>query len=87
MEKEDISAEEKGILGVVRLNKVLPRVEIKKSVQVGRLKITFNWRSKKNFWGRFGGGWNWILGFEVGGNTIIFNLLICSVRLDWKRGQ
>jgi len=47
---------------------------------VGRLELGFSWTSKKNLWGRFGGGWNWKLGFQSGGRTLILNLLVFSLR-------
>jgi hypothetical protein len=81
----DLSLEEKFIIEVCRANKITPRKEINKSWAVGRLCIGFTWRSKKNFWGRFGGGWNWELGFQAGGNTLILNILICSLTFCWKK--
>lgn len=82
MKNEDITGEEQGILAIVRLNKSLPRNEIVKRIEIGRVRVGFRWQSKKNLWGRFGGGWNWHLGFQAGGNTLIFNLLICSIRVE-----
>lgn len=32
--------------------------------------------------GRFGGGWNWSVGVQAGGRTLILNLLVVSVRID-----
>ena len=51
------------------------------------IRITHTWslcsrfecRSRKSLWGRFGGGWNWKLGIQAGGTTIIFSMLICEV--------
>lgn len=39
--------------------------------------------------GRFGGGWQWKLGFQAGNlsrrrGTIIVSLLVCSVRIEWS---
>ena len=82
MKNENITEEERGILSIVRFNKLLKRKEIVKRIEVGRIRIGFRWQSKKNLWGRFGGGWNWCLGFEAGGNTLIFNILICTLRVD-----
>lgn len=58
------------------------RYDIEKRWQIGRLKIKFEKRSSQNLWGRFGGGWNWKVGFQAGGRTVIFDLLVCSVRLS-----
>ena len=37
-------------------------------------------------WGRFGGGWNWALGFTLGSRTLILNLLVVSLRVERCRG-
>lgn len=47
---------------------------------IGRLKVRFERRSSREIWGRFGGGWNWSLGFKAGGSTLILLLLIASLR-------
>jgi len=67
------------IVAMCRYNKANPPLEITKTAKIGRWKFTFNWRSKKNLWGRFGGGWNWNLGVKASGSTIILNLLVCSL--------
>lgn len=46
------------------------------------------WQPRKEHWfpmGRFGGGWNWNLGFQAGGRCIIFNLLWGSIRITWGK--
>lgn len=60
---------------------------IRKSWKIRRLTIIFEWRSKKEPMGRFGGGWNWELGFVAGGNSLILNLLVSSLRFDLKRKE
>ena len=77
--------EEAWILSVVRLNKLWPKKELVFSRTIGSLKIEFEWRSSKNLWGRFGGGWNWKLGFQLGGSTLIISLLICSITFNLKQ--
>ncbi len=73
--------EEKLIIGICNLNRAEKKVEITKTWKFGRVSLTFNWRSKKNLWGRFGGGWNYNLGFQCSDwRDIIFNLLIFSLR-------
>ena len=54
---------------------------------VGRLEITVELRKgqKHNPWGRFGGGWNWELGFQASSRTVIINWLIGSTRIYWPR--
>jgi hypothetical protein len=52
-----------------------------------RLKISTRARKSRALWGRFGGGWNWVLGLQLSGferrGTLILNLLVRSFRLDW----
>ena len=58
---------------------------IQKEIKIDRLRIVFNFKSKDCFMGRFGGCWNWKVGFQAGGRTIIFNLLVFSVRFEVQR--
>ncbi len=41
----------------------------------------------KRFMGRFGGGWDYIVGVQLSGfrrpGSLIVNLLLCSIRIDW----
>lgn len=53
-------------------------------VLIHRLEMKAEMRSTDGA-GRFGGGWNWILGFEFSFPTLILNLLIFSVRIHWIR--
>ncbi len=57
----------------------LPKIRIKAD--------RWPWQQNKRslFMGRFGGGWNWNLGFQAGGRTIILNLLWGSVRISWGK--
>lgn len=82
---DDITPQEAFWVNVMRLVGMEKKQEIRKRWRVGRLVVTFSWRSRKNLMGRFGGGWNWSLGFEAGGRTIIFTLLVCSLRLCLER--
>jgi len=50
-------------------------------------KVTFKHRSPNAPMGRFGGGWQWELGVQAGGSTVIFNLLVCTVRINFKRSM
>ena len=58
---------------------------IRKSWRIRRLTIIFEHRNKKDHMGRFGGGWNWELGFVAGPNSLILNLLVFSLRFDLER--
>ena len=78
----DLSPIEQDLVWIMRENRTRKLIEIRKQTQIGRLKMTFRWRSKKNPMGRFGGGWDWELGFQVGSRTTIVNLLVCSLRFD-----
>lgn len=58
---------------------------IQRKWQIGRLEIAFTWNSSVHFWGRFGGGWNWALGFQASRRSILLSLLICYVVFTLKR--
>ncbi len=60
-------------------------MRIKKSRKFGRWTVKYDRRSKSEFWGRFGGGWNWKLGIQIGSNTIIVSLVIFSVSISRER--
>lgn len=52
----------------------------------GNLPRRYGWGTVPGM-GRFGGGWNWNLGIQVGSSTVILNLLWGSVRINWlKKG-
>ena len=55
---------------------------------IGRICVAFSARSSDGFMGRFGGGWNWKLGAQIGGTTAIFSLLIAdlSISLSKRKG-
>ena len=56
-----------------------------------RLKVTYDQRSADAPMGRFGGGWQWALGFRSGSfrrrtrGSILIDLLTFTVRLDWRK--
>ena len=58
-----------------------------KRFQLGRLKIKYELRSSDPPWGRFGGGWNWAAGFQVGSKTVILNCLIFTLRFELVERQ
>jgi hypothetical protein len=33
--------------------------------------------------GRFGGGWQWKLGLQVGGRTMLVSLVVAELRVSW----
>ena len=68
-----------GILALSALNKLDNHWSIYKHTQLGRLYISFRWQSSKRLMGRFGGGWQWAVGFEASRRSIIFNCLVFSV--------
>lgn len=55
------------------------------SIVLGRLQISPKMRNKKQAMGRFGGGWNWKFGFQAGGSTLIIDLLVMSIRIEWEK--
>ena len=81
----EMTEKEKSNLFIIRLNKLFKKKEINKYIRIGALSVVFRFRSKKNFMGRFGGGWNWKLGFQAGGRAIIFSLLICSLTFKFEK--
>lgn len=48
-------------------------------------RVTFEWRSGKSPMGRFGGGWNWKVGVQVGGSSVILNLFVCMLRIEFRK--
>lgn len=58
--------------------------KVDKKTSIGRLELKFQYRSKDRLMGRFGAGWNWNLGVQAGGSTVIFNLLVFSIRVSWR---
>ncbi len=83
--KAEITQEEGVWINVMRINAATRRKEIILKWRLWRFEFTFNWRSKSNLMGRFGGGWNWQFGFEAGGGTIIFCFLVCSLRIEFQK--
>ena len=79
---EQLTSRENFVVEMMRYNQATPKLEIRKKWTIGRLQIVFEWRSKKNLWGRFGGGWNWKFGVTVGSTTLILDLLVFSLRFD-----
>lgn len=57
------------------------RVNAKREWTLGRYYFTYERRSKSNAMGRFGGGWDWNLGFQAGSSELILNLLVSSLRV------
>lgn len=48
------------------------------------LCIRWSHRSPRGVWGRFGGGWQWKLGIQQGGNTVIVSLFVAELRIEWR---
>ena len=77
--QQEITSEEGFWVNVMRLNRAIKTKGINKTWELRRLTIRFRWDRKSNLWGRFGGGWNWKLGFQAGGRCIIFSLVIFEI--------
>lgn len=56
-----------------------------KKIIIKKLSIKYERRTKDECMGRFGGGWNYILGIRLGGGTIILNCLFFTIRFDLKK--
>ena len=82
-----LTDKERGWLSIMRINDALGTKRVKRKIKIGRLHITYERRSKDNLWGRFGGGWNWHIGVEVGGKTVIVSLLVCFIRFYWSSNE
>lgn len=54
-----------------------------KHCKLWKFKITLDHQTPSSIWGRFGGGWNWMLGIRVGGHTLMIHLLILSIRIEY----
>lgn len=54
-----------------------------KKWRVWKFNFNLEYRSGKNAWGRFGGGWNYELGIQIGERTIILKFLIFMLRIDF----
>ncbi len=82
---KELSPLEQFYVWVMRRNakEQVPRTT--KEWSLGRLQVVFDCRSAKGLWGRFGGGWNWKLGFQAGGNTMIVSLLVADLRFSLKQ--
>ena len=53
------------------------------SAWLWRLHVRLSWRDASGLMGRFGGGWNYKLGVQVGVTTVIVSLILFSVSLTW----
>lgn len=58
---------------------------VDKRFSIGRVRVKFSVRCKDGVMGRFGGGWNWKLGIQAGGSTIIFSLLVAELTVRWHK--
>lgn len=51
----------------------------------------YNWKGTTNYaplnysGARFGGGWKYKLGIDIGGRTIILNLVFGMIRIGWGK--
>lgn len=77
----EVSDRERFWLWVMRRNKE-PILEYRKKWKLFGFEIVFSWRSKKNAWGRFGGGWNWKVGIQIGASVVIVSLLVAELRIN-----
>ena len=83
----NLSPDEARVVAIVRLNKAEKRREVQWEKRIGRLHIHYHWRSRKNLWGRFGGGWNWAFGFQSSSHCVIVNLLVFSLRFEVSKKE
>lgn len=50
-----------------------------------KLTLTYTRRDKTSAFGRFGGGWQYVVGVQVAPKTVIVNLLVAYVRISWHK--
>lgn len=58
-----------------------------KSWNIKGWEINAKMLRKENAWGRFGGGWNWSLGFMACDRTVVINLLVMSIIVRRSKNQ
>lgn len=58
-----------------------PVKKIFKRARLGNWCFDFSFKSKNHFMGRFGGGWDWMLGAQWGPRDLIINLFVCQIRI------
>ena len=73
---------ERGIVALVRFNDQHPTKYVYRfGFRVGSVEVRFQQRRRSNLWGRFGGGWDWKLGAQLGPPTLILFLFVMSITI------
>jgi len=73
------------ILTLIKLNRLFPiKWNFIKKIRFGNWRISLEKREKDNLWGRFGGGWNWKLGFQWGKDVFIFYWFVGTLNIRKK---
>ncbi len=65
-------------------------VEYKKEIKIGKFTASINYRPAfKNILGRFGGGWDWVFGLQLGRglDCLILNCLIFYIRFEYEKNR
>lgn len=78
-EAEDPTVLEAAWLEIIRWNRARVRRERVAQYWWKRLRVTVTQRSSSDPLGRFGGGWQWALGFRFGSSTLLLDLLVLSI--------
>lgn len=47
-----------------------------------RYRVRYRRRDTRGTMGRFGGGWNWKVGAQLGGSTLLLSLLVAEVTIS-----
>ncbi|KKN81375.1 hypothetical protein LCGC14_0319880 [marine sediment metagenome] len=69
---------------MVEHNEAHPQRSSERHWSMAGFEFNYERRDPKHHWGRFGGGWDYRLGIDVGGSTVIVNLLVASVQITRK---
>lgn len=58
-------------------------------MDIGDYRLTYTHNPPSALHGRFGGGWQWKVGFQASHNfrSVIVNLLVCYVRIQKLRAR
>jgi hypothetical protein len=59
--------------------------KIIKLLSLPYFKVKLQYTIDSRGMGRFGGGWNWQVGIQAGGPSVLIHLLICTLRFDFVR--
>jgi len=87
MDEKELTPVEAFYVRVMRKNAKEKVRQVVKRWRFLGLDFKYEWRSKHNGWGRFGGGWQIEAGFQWSGRTLILNFFVFSIRISKPRRE